>query len=64
MVYKVLPREKTQVAWDLLGAEETLLPGASSYESALSPCLRFEIHRQATSGPSGGSHTLPDSHHH
>lgn len=45
MAYEVLPREKTRVAQDLPGAEEALLPGASSYESALRPCHPFEIHR-------------------
>lgn len=45
MVYEVLAREKTQAACNLLGAEETLLPGASYSEFALRPYHPFEIHR-------------------
>lgn len=44
-MFEVLAREKTQAAWDPLEAKETLLPGASSSESAWSPCHSSEIHR-------------------
>lgn len=44
-MFEVFAREKTQAAWDLLGAKETLLPGASSSESTWSPCHSSEIHR-------------------
>lgn len=44
-MFEDLAREKTQAAWDLLGAKETLLPGASSSESTWSPFHSSEIHR-------------------
>lgn len=44
-MFEVLVREKTQAAWNPLEAKETLLPGASSSESAWSPCPSSEIHR-------------------
>lgn len=62
-MYEVLAREKTQAAWDLLGAKETLLPGASS-ESALSLCHPFETHRPPLGPVEQAGHAPQDSHHH